>query len=478
MLFPLASVRQTRLVSTIAALLIAAFSAPQAKAQYFSFARSGAPLEFYDIDFSYLADPARRTSPLDSLHYIPLGFGSGAYLSVGGELREQAWAQNNEMHRLKTPFQNSYDLQRLVGDFYLHLDRSIALFLQLGRFDAIDKKPPLNAADESRGRIQQGFVEVKEQAGPARITLRAGRQEIALGSARFVWVNDSSNIRTTHDGLRVHIDDGALGTLDLVYSRPVTPVLDAFDDADSHSGTFAAAYASQAVLPGRALNLDEYYFFRHGIGAQYAGLTANEDRDTVGVRVWGAFGGLKFDSDAAYQFGSYAGKEISAFGTSTRLLYTFADVTWQPGLQFQASYFSGSGAPGSATIGTFAAPFPRPTLLNYAGLETLENLIEAYPAFVFSPGANLAFRFGPEFLWRASVFDAVYVSRATPLPATLSAKDRASYIGTNLVATAAWNVTPNVNILAEYLHEIAGPAITLAGGRGADVGVLQVDFSF
>jgi hypothetical protein len=64
------------------------------------------------------------------------------------------------------------------------------------------------------------------------------------------------------------------------------------------------------------------------------------------------------------------------------------------------------------------------------------------------------------------------------LTAPVSAKDRASYIDTNLVATATWNVTQNIDIFAEYLHEIAGPAITLAGGRGTDAGVLQVDFNF
>ena len=36
----------------------------------------------------------------------------------------------------------------------------------------------------------------------------------------------------------------------------------------------------------------------------------------------------------------------------------------------------------------------------------------------------------------------------------------------------------NVILFAEYLHELAGPAITLAGGHGADVGVVQIDVNF
>ncbi len=170
-------------------------------------------------------------------------------------------------------------------------------------------------------------------------------------------------MRTTHDGGRVTIAFAPGATLDLVATRPVTPVLDAFSDFDSHAGIFAAAYAKQAVLPKQILNVDEYYYYRRNIGAQYAGLTGDEDRHTVGGRLWGAIGPFKYDSDFAYQFGTFANRPISAFGTSTRVLYSFEAVTWQPGLQMQTSFFSGSDSgTTSRTIGTFSAPFPRPTL--------------------------------------------------------------------------------------------------------------------
>lgn len=35
-----------------------------------------------------------------------------------------------------------------------------------------------------------------------------------------------------------------------------------------------------------------------------------------------------------------------------------------------------------------------------------------------------------------------------------------------------------VSLFAEYLHELTGPAITLAGGHGADVGIVQIDANF
>lgn len=444
-----------------------------AKAQYFSLGK-GSPLEFYDFDYSYLADPAKRTDPLDYLHYIALG--PETYISLGGEFREQAWSQNNEAYALRPPTQNTYDLQRALFDFYLHFNRELAVFAQIGRFNSFGKIKP-SATDQDNGRLQQGFVELKEAIGPARVTARVGRQEISLGSARFVWVNDSSNVRTTQDGVRIHSELLNRVTLDLVYSSPVVAQMPAFSDFDKHNGAFVAVYASEPLVPN-LLRLDEYYFYRRNLGAQYMQTMGNEDRDTIGGRLWGAYGPLKFDSDFAYQFGTFNDQPISAFGTSTRVLYTFEPVLWQPGVQFQSSYFSGSGGPDNKTIGTFSAPFPRPTLLNYIGINTLENLIEAYPALVLNPARDFALRLGPEVVWRASVNDAVYISRATPLTATLSPNDKASYIGTNLIATAQWRPISTVTVFGEYLHELAGPAITLAGGRPVDAEIIQVDFNF
>ena len=474
-----ASVRAIALV--LSAWLI---STPAAHAQYFSLGKGTYPLEFYDIDFTYLADPDKRTGILDGLHNIPLGFGSESYLSLGGELREQYWSQDNESHALRSPFDDNYDLQRVVADAYLHFDSHAAAFAQLARDDAFGKSNP-STTDETRGRLQQGFVELKESAGPADFTVHLGRQEITLGSGRFVWINDSSNVRTTQDGahVRAAFADGV--TVDLVASRPVTPTYAAFDDWASHSGSFGAAYASEPLFTD-AVHVDEYYYYRRNPGVQYASLTGNEDRDTVGGRLWGAVGGFKFDSDLAYQWGTFdttapkksaeADKTISAFGASTRVLYGFETVPWEPALQFQTSYFSGSDAPKSGVIGTFSAPFPRPTLLNYAGLETLENLIEAYPALLIDPLPDLSLRFGPQVLWRANIKDALYISRATPLTKTLN--DDARYVGTNLTWTAQWRIASNVTLFGEYIRELAGKAITEAGGHGADVGIVQVDVNF
>ena len=44
----------------------------------------------YDEDYSYLANPANRTDPLDVVKYIPLfNFGPSYFVTLGGDIREQ-----------------------------------------------------------------------------------------------------------------------------------------------------------------------------------------------------------------------------------------------------------------------------------------------------------------------------------------------------------------------------------------------------
>ena len=202
---------------------------------------------------------------------------------------------------------------RLIGSAYLHLDQHLAAFVQVGRFDSFARINP-STTERNEGRVQQGFVELKERVGPADVTLRGGRQEVTLGASRFVWVNDSSNVRTTHDGVHAHADIQGGSTFDAVYTRPVTPEYAPFSDFDQHAGTFGAAYLSQTVLPDT--HVDEYYFYRRNIGGQYSGLTGNEDRSTLGGRLWGKAGALLYDGDFAYQLGSFNGRPIVFIVTS------------------------------------------------------------------------------------------------------------------------------------------------------------------
>jgi hypothetical protein len=104
----------------VAAIFACLLMPTAAFAQSFALGKGTYPLEFYDIDFSRLANPANRITPLDQLHYVPIGADPDAYVSFGGEVRQQAWSWSNEAHGLKSPLFNTYDLSRVIVGAYLH----------------------------------------------------------------------------------------------------------------------------------------------------------------------------------------------------------------------------------------------------------------------------------------------------------------------------------------------------------------------
>src|SRR3569832_1401902 len=259
-----------RTVGSIAAvILLMLVASPAARAQYFSLGKGTFPLEPYDVD------------------------SSGRFLVLGGELREQYWNQVSEADALRAPINDTYDLQRVALNALLHFNSHVSAFGELVRADSFDKVSP-STTDRTRGRLQQGFVQGEDVIGDLSLYARVGRQEITLGSGRFVWINDSSNVRTTHDGARLHVgfNDGV--SVDLIVSRPVTPTYRAFDDWNSHAGSLGAVYASEPFLANQ-LHVDEYFYYRRVSAIQFGSLTGTDERDTVGGRIWGAVGSLNID---------------------------------------------------------------------------------------------------------------------------------------------------------------------------------------
>src|SRR5215467_5059831 len=144
-----------------------------------------------DEDYSYLRNPDCRTDALDDLKFIPLDAERVSYLSFGAEIRQDMEYFNNALWG-KGPQGPAYLLQRYMGSLDLHLGSHFRLFgqfksgLENGRTGG-----PRKPIDEDKADVNQAFVELSfSPAAKQTITLRAGRQEMAYGVARFVSVRD------------------------------------------------------------------------------------------------------------------------------------------------------------------------------------------------------------------------------------------------------------------------------------------------
>ena len=111
----------------------------------------------HDEDWSYLADPAKRTTPWSKLKYIPVG--ESSYLSLGGEFRLRLEDRGNERFGRGAQDEdgNAQTRTRLWAD--LHMGSRLRAFVDVQDARSIDLdsgEPPIEV---SRWDLHQAFLE-------------------------------------------------------------------------------------------------------------------------------------------------------------------------------------------------------------------------------------------------------------------------------------------------------------------------------
>src|SRR5271165_4189076 len=179
------------------------------------------PLMTYDEQVQAFADSACRTSFLDRIQFIPLkGENENHYLSFGFWIRERADYTSNP-NWSHTPSGNVYQMQRYFFHTDLHLGERFRFFGELAS-SLVDGRNggPRPGIDEEKMYVHQGFFDVGLwKSGHNGLTLRAGRQEVALGSQNLVSTRDGRNLRRSLDGARLTWLQGDW-TFDLLALKP------------------------------------------------------------------------------------------------------------------------------------------------------------------------------------------------------------------------------------------------------------------
>jgi len=105
---------------------------------------------------------------------------------------------------------------------------------------------PRPGIDEDRSDVHQAFIEIGPHVkSPHGISLRAGRQEIVLGSGRLFDNNEGPNVKLSFDGFRA-IAEGVHVRLDLFAVKPVENNPGFFDDVPNHG---EGAWGSYLTVP-------------------------------------------------------------------------------------------------------------------------------------------------------------------------------------------------------------------------------------
>jgi hypothetical protein len=426
----------------------------------------------YNENYSYLSNVTSRGDLFDSGKYVPLRLDDpNWYVTFGGELRERFEGHYDPNFGIGSPGADSYWLQRirLLTDW--HLGQRIRIYIQGVSGLMEGEIPPAPPAERDPIDLEFAFLDVIPYLTDSeRLTLRAGRFGLSLGSGRLVDSRPPVNVDFRYDGF------------ELIYSRPLwqatafitQPAKDSgYINGEDHTTTFWGLYATHWFDQAQTLGLDLYYLGLHRKEASYASGTGDEHRHMIGTREFGDWEHFDWNAEEVLQVGSFAKASVLAWTASLNWGYTW-QLAGNPRVGVKTDAISGDTHPNGGQQGTFNPLYFNAGYFNDAALYSPENLIDTHPNASIQPFRGVSLDGGADFLWRYTRNDAVYaVPGNIAIPAL---RTGSSYVGTALDLNLNWQIQRHVLLQASYVHFLSGSYVRQAGG--GDVNYVSTTISF
>lgn len=401
-------------------------------------------IDRYSEDWSYLADPSKRTGHwTEPFKYIRLNDDGSAYLATGMEARSRYEGYTN-VNWGSAP-NDSYIWHRFMPYADLH-DDNVRFFVQPILSAITGTSRPKRPADTTGADMLQAFGKVDLNVGEGTsFKMSAGRKLISLGAGRFIDTRYGPNIPQAFDGF-----DAAITTpehkVTAMYFRPVDNQPGDFDDRTSDQKAVWGIYATQWLRENHAFGFDLYYL---GFRDRKAVFDQGADREmahTFGARLFGDTGAWFWNFEGAVQRGTFGTKNVAAWGIGGEFGHRFRDLPLQPEIQVMADVISGDSDPDDGELGTFNPLFPRGKYFGALSPVGPRNLIDVKPTLTVHPRSDVAVSLSAAAYWRQSTTDGIY---AVPGNLVRSGKGSdARFIGNQVELTTAWQATSELNLTA------------------------------
>jgi alginate export protein len=336
-------------------------------------------------------------------------------------------------------------LQRYLLHADIHAGSRLRLWTELNSsFENGRVGGPRPVIDEDKLDLHQGFVELGIVQRP-RVTarVRAGRQEIEVGSGRMYSLREGPNVPLSFDGVRA-IAQKESWRFDTWVARPVTTTPGIFDDSSHRQFSVWGAYVTRTGL-GHA-SVDAYYLGWDRHNASFEKGVANELRHTVGARLW-RLGRWAYDFEGMYQFGSFGFGNIHAWRGAVQASRGFG-VWSSPRVGIHFDVASGDRNRSSPNLGTFNSFFQSGTYSGRAQLLGPSNSIRLEPTLTLAPRPNVSVSTGWGFYWRESEQDGLY-----GIPGNLIVPSNGvpgHYEGSRPIVEVAWRLNPHLSMHLNY----------------------------
>jgi hypothetical protein len=342
----------------------------------------------YDEDFSYLSgtEGSYQKDLWDPLKWIELS--DDWTLSIGGQARVRFESETNKNFGGTDPVHDAFALQR----YFVHMDirnrENLRFFLQ-GKFaHANDRDRGGLAGLEDHADFHQAFADITTPLFDSPVTFRLGRQELQYGAQRLISPLDWGNTRRTFDGVKAFTETGDW-RIDAFAVRPVLVDRRNLDDQDENV-EFYGLYATNKQ--SSQLNADYYFLVlkNNNLLTNSNGNMGRQTLYTLGTRWWGVNGPWDYETEAAAQFGTFAGDRIRSWMATAGGGYTFGDEPWTPKLGLYYDYASGDSDPTDGTMSTFNQLYPLGhAYLGYLDLVGRRNVHAIKAQLKFKPAKKI-----------------------------------------------------------------------------------------
>ncbi|AJP74372.1 hypothetical protein TS85_08400 [Sphingomonas hengshuiensis] len=359
----------------------------------------------YDEDWSGLRDRAQRPGAPWWLpaKYVPLDAAGRVTLTTGIDARVRYEGfTGNEWGSGAAP-DDGYLWLRALPYADLHVG-SLRAFVQPIAGYARGVRPISGPVDRTGVDLLQGFADLRLSLGSATLTVRGGRELVALGSERLVGARWGPNIPQAFDGLRAILDAGAT-RVQLLRLRPVQIGPGDFDDRTSTTKRLSGAYATTRLPIGSG---DLYYLDAINRAAHFDQGSGREHRQSFGLRLFGAAGGLRWNWEAMVQRGRFAGAPIRAWSVASETGYRFAHAPLTPLVRLRANVVSGDRDPADRVLQTFDPLYPKGKYFGELSPLGPYNIVNLHPGVTFTLGHGVDLGLAAVRYWRESRGDGLY----------------------------------------------------------------------
>lgn len=388
----------------------------------------------YDEDWSALQG-APQTGWRQA-KYIPLDDAGDVYLTLGGEARARFEGFDNNLWGDPPAPDDGYLWLRVMPHADLHAGPA-RVFVQgiagYARGVGAGKGP----ADETGIDLLQGFGDIRLKLGTdSRLTLRGGRELMALGSERLVGIRYGPNIPQAFDGVRAIAEHGPL-RVDAFHLHPVAIGGGDFDDKTSKTRRLDGIYTT--LTPAKGIGIDAYWLGYENESARFVARTGRETRDTFGLRFVGKRGDLGWNWEAMLQRGHFADDRIRAWSLATETAWSFPQAPLKPRLRLRANIASGDRDPADGKLGTFNALFPKGKYFGELSPIGPRNIVNLHPSVDFDLGKGVTVELVAARFWRESRGDGIY-----DIPGGLirpAGGSRSRHIGDQFEISAGWQAS-------------------------------------